>query len=53
MFLFYLKIGHYYLMKLGVGQQEAKPKNMSFQDFFFFFTIKSPWRWKISLPGVK
>lgn len=38
--LFCLKIGNYYLIKLGVGHQEIKTENMLFQDIFFY--IKAP-----------
>lgn len=43
------KNGNYYLIKLGVGQQEIETENMSFQDFF---VIKDPLHQMIPFPGI-
>lgn len=48
--VFCIKISDYYLMKLGVAQQEVESENMLFQDIF---VIKVPLCQKIPFPGVK
>lgn len=48
--VFCVKVSDYYLIKLGVAQQEVESENMLFQDIF---VIKVPLRQKILFPGVK
>lgn len=48
--ILFKKNGNYYLIKLGVGQQEIETENMSFQDFF---VIKDPLHQMNPFPGIK